>query len=150
MRFSTRSEYGARVLVSLGRKFGQGPVPLSEIARAEHMPLPYLEQIMGVLRRSGLVLSRQGVKGGFELSRHPSQIRMSEVILCLEGDISPMACATRATGSTVLCALEDLCGTQVLWHRIRDSVLAVLETTTLAELVQPSPEARRASVPASA
>lgn len=139
MRFSARSEYGARVLVSLGRRYGKGPVPLSEIARMERMPLPYLEQIMGSLRRSGLVQSHQGVKGGFELSRHPSMIRMSEVILLLEGDISPMTCASAATGSRVLCALEDVCTTQILWHRIRRAVLDVLEGTTLADLLGPPP-----------
>jgi Rrf2 family cysteine metabolism transcriptional repressor len=151
MRFSTRSEYGARVLVSLARRYGSGPVPLSEIARAERLPLAYLEQIMGLLRRSGLVVSRQGVKGGFELSRPPGEVRMSEVILCLEGDISPMVCATEATGSVSLCVLEEVCSTQVLWHRIRESVLHVLETTTLADLAVPAkgsprqrPEARPA------
>lgn len=137
MRFSSKSEYGVRVLVSLGRRYGQGPVPLSEIARVERMPLPYLEQIMGTLRRHGLVTSRQGVKGGFELARNPSDIRMADVVLGLEGDVAPMLCAVGARTEHVLCELQDGCTTQVLWRRIRQSILDVLETTTLDELIAP-------------
>ncbi|MCL6594869.1 MAG: Rrf2 family transcriptional regulator [Firmicutes bacterium] len=138
MRFSSKSEYGVRVLVSLGRRYGQGPVPLSEIARAERMPLPYLEQIMGTLRRAGLVVSRQGKKGGFELARPPSEVRMSEVVLGLEGGIAPMLCAVGERAGRVLCELEGSCTSQVLWRRIRDSILTVLETTTLDELIPPA------------
>lgn len=144
MRFSSKSEYGVRVLVSLGRQYGQGPVPLSEIARSGHMPLPYLEQIMGTLRRHGLVVSRQGVKGGFELVRPPQEVRMAEVVLALEGGISPMLCAVGGRAGRVLCDLEGSCTSQVLWQRIRDSIMAVLETTTLDELIaRPEPFRRR-------
>jgi Rrf2 family cysteine metabolism transcriptional repressor len=138
VRFSSKSEYGVRVLVSLGRRYGQGPVPLSEIARAERMPLAYLEQIMGTLRRAGLVVSRQGKKGGFELARPPSEVRMSEVVLGLEGGIAPMLCAVGERAGRVLCELEGSCTSQVLWRRIRDSILTVLETTTLDELIPPA------------
>lgn len=137
MRFSSKSEYGVRVLVSLGRRFGQGPVPLSEIARTEHMPLPYLEQIMGTLRRHGLVTSRQGAKGGFELTRPPADVRMVDVVLGLEGDVAPMVCAVGARTEHVLCELQNACTTRLLWARIRDSILAVLQSTTLDELMAP-------------
>lgn len=140
MRFSSRSEYGVRVLVRLGTLYGQGPVPLSDIARRERMPLPYLEQIMGTLRRSALVRSHQGVKGGFELARPPEEIHMAEVVLSLEGDISPMVCTVGQRTGAVLCELEDGCTSQVLWQRIRKSIMAVLDSTTLAELL---PEAGR-------
>ena len=135
MRFSSRSEYGVRVLVRLGSLYGQGPVPLSDIARRERMPLPYLEQIMGTLRRSALVKSHQGAKGGFELARPPEEIRMVDVVLSLEGDITPMLCAVGQRTGAVLCELEQGCSSQVLWHRIRQSILDVLEHTTLAELL---------------
>lgn len=138
MRFSSRSEYGVRVLVRLGALYGQGPVPLSDIARRERMPLPYLEQIMGTLRRSELVRSHQGVKGGFELARPPGDIRMAEVVLSLEGDITPMVCTVGQRTGAVLCELEDGCTSQVLWQRIRTSIMAVLEGTTLAELLPPA------------
>ncbi len=135
MRFSSKSEYGVRVLVSLGRRYGEGPVPLSEIARTEHMPLPYLEQIMGTLRRHGLVVSRQGAKGGFELVRPPEAVRMAEVVLALEGGVAPMLCAVGDRAGRVLCEIEGSCTSQLLWRRIRDSILSVLEATTLDELI---------------
>lgn len=142
MRFSSRSEYGVRVLVRLGTLYGQGPVPLSDIARRERMPLPYLEQIMGTLRRSGLVRSHQGVKGGFELARPPAEIRMVDVVLSLEGDITPMVCTVGQRTGAVLCELEEGCTSQLLWQRIRRGIMDVLENTTLSELL---PEARLAA-----
>jgi Rrf2 family transcriptional regulator, cysteine metabolism repressor len=149
MRFSSKSEYGVRVLVSLGRRYGQGPVPLSEIAKSEHMPLPYLEQIMGTLRRHGLVVSRQGVKGGFELVRPPEAVHMSEVVVALEGGITPMLCAVGDHAGRVLCELEGSCTSQILWQRIRESIMNVLETTTLDELIRrPRPLVQRAEADA--
>lgn len=148
MRFSSKSEYGVRVLVSLGRRYGQGPVPLSEIARAEHMPRPYLEQIMGTLRRHGLVVSRQGVKGGFELARPPEAVRMREVVLALEGGVQPMLCSVGDRAGRLLCDLEGSCTSQLLWQRVRDSIMAVLDTTTLDELIGQSSGPARLAHPA--
>ena len=58
-------------MVRLGRSYGDGPVPLNELADQEGLPLSYLEQIAGQLRRAGLITSRMGVKGGYALARRP-------------------------------------------------------------------------------
>ena len=147
MRFSSKSEYGVRVLVSLGRRYGQGPVPLSEIARSEHMPLPYLEQIMGTLRRHGLVVSRQGAKGGFELARAPEAVSMADVVPALEDGLTPMLCAVGDRAGRVLCDLQGSCTSQILWQRIRDSILSVLASTTLDELIGQTPAHARRRLP---
>src|SRR5438445_11898143 len=91
MRFSTRTEYGIRILVRLGRVYGKGPVALSELAEVEHLPLSYLEQIAGQLRRSGLVQSRMGAHGGYLLGRPPGSGTMGGIVTSLEGALAPVS-----------------------------------------------------------
>jgi Rrf2 family transcriptional regulator, cysteine metabolism repressor len=137
MQFSKRSEYGVRLMTELALRHGHGPVSLTEIARDEDLPLPYLEQIAAQLRRAGLVVSRHGVHGGYELSRPAAEIVMSDVLDVLEGTIAPMLCAP-LDGSTMMCSRESICGSKVLWRRVRDGIVVALRSTTLADL---APEA---------
>ena len=138
MMFSTRSEYGVRVMIQLARRRGSGPVPLTEIAQAEALPLAYLEQLVSRLRRAELVSSTRGAHGGYELARGPGQITMAEVVQALEGSLIPMQCFDELGGSRVLCNhLEDgfdNCATKLLWTRVQGGITRALEQTTLAEL----------------
>ncbi len=137
MKFSTKGEYGVRVMVNLARHYGAGPLPLAAIAAAEGLPLAYLEQIIGDLREAGLVQARRGRGGGYMLARPPTEIRMDEVVRRLEGGIAPMICVADEpyAPAQVLCERQDYCSTRVLWVRVRDSIVAALAATTLADLV---------------
>ncbi len=134
MKFSQRSEYGVRLMVDLARRFGQGPVSLTEVARDEGLSQTFMEQVIIPLRKAGLVRSRQGVRGGYELSRAPGEIRMGEVLRVLEGSLAPMFCVTDATERDI-CAFEDSCGTRVLWARVRDGINEALDRTLLSDLL---------------
>jgi Rrf2 family cysteine metabolism transcriptional repressor len=140
MMFSTRSEYGVRVMIQLARRRGSGPVPLTGIAEAESLPLAYLEQLVSRLRKADLVWSTRGAHGGYELSRDPAEITMAEVVHALEGSLIPMQCFDELGGSRVLCNhVEDgfeNCATKLLWTRVQGGVERALEQTTLAELAQ--------------
>lgn len=137
MRVSTKGEYGVRVMVDLARHHGEGPRSLTDISLAEQLPLPYLEQLVKLLRDKGLILSTRGAHGGYQLSREPKDIRMSEVIRVLEGPIAPMICAPEGE-MDVVCDRLECCSTQYLWARIRDAILHTLEQMTLAELASVS------------
>jgi Rrf2 family transcriptional regulator, cysteine metabolism repressor len=140
MMFSTRSEYGVRVMIQLARRRGTGPVPLTGIAQAEGLPLAYLEQLVSRLRKADLVSSTRGAHGGYELSRDPAEITMAEVVHALEGSLIPMQCFDELGGTRVLCNhVEDgfeNCATKVLWTRVQGGIARALEQTTLAELAQ--------------
>ena len=139
MMFSTRAEYGVRVMIQLGRRHGAGPAPLAGIAEAEGLPLPYLEQLVARLRRADLVTATRGAHGGYELARPPAEISMGEVVSALEGSMVPMQCFTEPGTKRVLCNHEtdgyDHCATKLLWTRVQGSVARALEQTTLDELV---------------
>ncbi len=135
--FSTKGEYGVRLMVQLARHAGTGPISLAGVAAEEDLPRAYLEQLVVSLREAGLVVSTRGAHGGYELSRPPETIRMSEVLRALEGPIAPMFCATDDPEHAVLCDRSARCTVNVLWVRVRDAITGALESMTLADLVPP-------------
>jgi Rrf2 family transcriptional regulator, cysteine metabolism repressor len=135
--FSTKSEYGVRVMVHLARRHGPGPEPLAEIAKAENLPLPYLEQLVSRLRRAGLVSSTRGAHGGYELARPPAEITMGDVLRALEGPIAPMICASDDPEHATSCDRSSHCTVNILWVRVRDAIAGTLDGMTLADLVPP-------------
>jgi Rrf2 family cysteine metabolism transcriptional repressor len=133
--FSTKGEYGVRLMVQLGRHFGQGPASLAEIAAEEDLPRAYLEQLVMSLRDAGLVTSTRGAHGGYQLARDPGEIRMSEVLRALEGPLAPMICASDDPEHATICDRTSRCTVSVLWVRVRDAVTGALDAVTLADLV---------------
>jgi Rrf2 family protein len=135
--FSTKGEYGVRLMVQLGRRHGSGPSSLAEIATEEDLPRPYLEQLVMSLRDAGLVTSTRGSHGGYELSRAPEAIPMIDVLRALEGPIAPMICATDDSEAAhePTCDRTARCTVNFLWIRIRDAISSTLEGMTLADLV---------------
>jgi Rrf2 family protein len=86
MRFSMKTEYGVRAAVELAANAGRGTLQSSEIARRQGIPGPFLDQVLMTLRRAGFVNSTRGPRGGHQLARRPEEIRLDQVIACLEGD----------------------------------------------------------------
>src|SRR5690606_41229510 len=83
MRISSRGEYGVRALFDLAQRYGEGPIPLKQIAERQDVSDHYLEQLMGALRKAGLVVSVRGAQGGYELARPPEAITIGDVIRVL-------------------------------------------------------------------
>jgi Rrf2 family cysteine metabolism transcriptional repressor len=144
MMFSTKAEYGVRVMVELARRAGaEGaggePISLAEIAEHDGMPLAYLEHLVARLRKAGLVDSRRGSRGGYLLARSPTEITMAEVVEALEGSIAPIECISQAADGSIVCSRESdpghVCPTKLLWTRVRGAIVRTLQDTTLADLV---------------
>ena len=142
MFFTTKAEYGVRLLIEVGRQGQDQPVSLKAIADAENLPLAYLERIVALLKRAGLVESTRGAHGGYELARKPEDIKMDEVVLALEGSLAPMECFVDDRGDEdgrVLCSHHDDsgrgCATKLLWTRVHAGLIKTLAQTTLAELI---------------
>jgi len=150
MIFTTKAEYGVRLLVELGRHGNGDPVSLKAIAEGEGLPLAYLERIVAMLKKAGLVESTRGAHGGYRLARDPESIHMDEVVLALEGAVAPMSCfVDDSEEGRVLCShvgdSGHACATKLLWTRVQGGVINALAATTLAELVtfaeRPAPPA---------
>src|SRR2546421_13057395 len=90
MIFSSKAEYGVRLMVELGRQSPAQPTSLKTIADAEGLPLAYLEQVVARLRKGGLVMSARGAYGGYWLGRPAEEISVDEVGQGLGGPVAPM------------------------------------------------------------
>ena len=138
MIFTTKAEYGVRLLVQLGVQGGSTPVSLKAVAEAESLPLAYLERIAALLKKAGLVAATRGAHGGYTLARPAAEITMDQAVLALEGHIAPMDCFVDDRSGRVLCSHqtdEQLCATKLLWTRVQMGVIRSLQHTTLAELI---------------
>src|SRR5918999_265801 len=139
MLFSTRAEYGVRLMVELGRRGSDQPVALSAVADEERLPLSYLEHLVAKLRKAGRVESQRGAHGGYRLGRPAEEIDMLEVVQALEGAIAPMECFHETPEGKVSCSHEDddgACATKFLWTRVQGGVTKALSGTTLADLIE--------------
>jgi Rrf2 family protein len=107
---------------------------IAEIARSEGLPLAYLEQLVGELRRASLVEGTRGVRGGYRLARAPEAITVGDVYRVLEGEVAPVDCTAEdyLPGS---CAREPVCLSRGIWSRVQAAILGVLDSTTLDDLL---------------
>lgn len=128
MRISSRGEYGVRALFDLAQNYGSGPVPLKLIAERQDISEHYLEQLMAVLRKSGLVSSVRGAMGGYELAKPPERVRIGDVIRCLEGPMT--AGDAQEPGND-----PNRQALQAMWQRLADGINEVLDSITLSDLV---------------
>ena len=155
MMFSTKAEYGVRVMAHLATAaseasardgavgVGEAPISLGSIADAEGLPLAYLEHLVQRLRRAELVESRRGAHGGYTLARPARDISMAEIVKALEGEIAPIECITADPERGLVCVREgelghDPCPTKLLWTRVQGSIVRTLNEMTLADLVRPA------------
>ena len=146
MLFSTKAEYGVRLMVELGRRTdtadpgSAAPVSLTAVAGAEALPLSYLEHLVAKLRQAGLVSSVRGAHGGYRLAKPAPEIAMLDVVQALEGPIAPMECFHTDPEGRVLCSHESdgdrACATKFLWTRVHGGVTKALAGTSLADLVE--------------
>lgn len=132
MKFSTRSEYGIRVLVALARVEGDRPSPLARIARAEKLPHAYLEQLVGDLRRAGLVHATRGQSGGYRLARPAEQINLVDAVRALDGPILEMPCG--GPQDMEVCSRPQDCSVHEVFERLHASLSGTLAATTLAQV----------------
>ena len=131
MKLSTRARYGTRALLDLAQHYGEDVIPLKDIARRQQISLPYLEHLVGPLVDARLIQSVRGARGGLKLAKSPDAIRLSEVVCLLEGPIEPVDCIM----SPGKCDRARFCATRDVWGDVGKAMTAVLEQTTLADLV---------------
>jgi Rrf2 family transcriptional regulator, cysteine metabolism repressor len=130
---STRGEYGMRLMVDLARNWGNGSVSLHAVAERESLPEAYLEQLVGALRRAGLVTGKRGAGGGYQLTKEPAAITAGEVVRALEGPIEPQICT--AEGEAIVnCIHEPSCGTRLVWLKLQSTIATALDALSLAQL----------------
>ena len=132
MKLSTRGQYATRALLDLALHQREEPVPLKDIAQRQQISLRYLEHLITPLIAASIVRSTRGPRGGVSLAKPTKEIRLSEVILLLEGSIAPVECINNPG----ICTRSELCVTRDIWGELKKAMDGVLESTTLQDLVE--------------
>ena len=145
---SKRTQYGLKAVLALGRRYGEGPVLIATLSKEEGIPLKFLEVILLDLKGQGLLESKKGKHGGYQLSRPPSTLTVGSLIRMLEGPLAPLPCASETAYKPCdECGDVESCGTRIIMRQVRDAMADVLDRTTLADLIRRSDAARTAKLP---
>ena len=131
MKVSTKGRYGLRSLVDVAANSQGNPVSLVQTANRQNISLNYLEQVFGVLRKAGIVVSVKGAGGGYMLARSADSITVKEILEALEGEFSIIDRGTVKEQDAVQKAIREL-----VWDEIDEKVNTLLARRTLAQLVK--------------
>jgi Rrf2 family protein len=131
VKLTTKTRYGTRAMLDLALHYGQGPLLSAAIAQQQNLSTKYLEQLLSQLRNAGLVRSTRGAHGGHALSRSPEQIDLRQIYEVFEGRQGLVDCV----GCPQACERHDHCVTREVWSELYSACTALLERTTLADLV---------------
>ena len=134
MKLSTKGRYGLRALVDLARYSEEEPVSISSISAREDISEGYLEQLMALLKKAGLVKSIRGAAGGYVLARPAGQISVGDVLRALEGSLEPVECAGLEPDGE--CKASDYCVTKYVWQRISQSINETVDQIFLSDLLR--------------
>ncbi|MBI4090966.1 MAG: Rrf2 family transcriptional regulator [Candidatus Komeilibacteria bacterium] len=129
---TTKFDYGLILLRSLAERSARGPISLKIIAREHHLPYHYLAQIATPLKTAGIITSREGVHGGYELARKPSRITLKEVSAILVSGKKGDKCLLDDGG---VCRKKDGCSVSPWWGTFNRRFQRLLQKTTIADLI---------------
>ncbi len=133
MRISTRGRYALRMLLDLAENQGDGFVALKDVAGRQEVSKKYLEQIIPILNRSGLLHTSRGFQGGYRLAVAPEQLRVGDVLRATEGDLAPVACLEKKPND---CRRSGECATLFLWEGLERVVTDYLDSVTLRDILE--------------
>ena len=131
MMVSTKGRYALTVMVDLARNAGDGYVSLSDIAQREDLSMKYLESIISILNKGGMLESLRGKNGGYKLARAPEDYTVNEILLLTEGTLAPVGCIMQ---EGVHCDKAATCSTLPLWAGLDDVIENYLSGITLADV----------------
>jgi Rrf2 family protein len=132
MKLSTKCRYGVRAIIEIARSYGKGPVKRLQIAKKQHISKSYLENILIILKNSGLIDTVRGALGGYSLAKAPASIRVLDVVNALEGSIEPVECV----GNTKACNRSADCLSRGVWKKLHEAHEKVLGSITLGNLLE--------------
>lgn len=133
MKISTRGRYAVRMMIDLAMNQSATPVSLKEIAKRQEISVKYMEQIMSVFAKAGLVRSIRGSGGGYQLTKKPEDYTVGMILRLTEGSLAPVPCAVEQENQ---CERIGNCVTVKIWKKINDAVCEVVDGITLQDLMQ--------------
>lgn len=132
VHFSTRTRFAIQMMVDMAAYESDGNVKIKDISRRQNISVKYLEQIITVLSKAGLVKGERGPQGGYRLGVRPDSITAGAIVRLMEGDQQEPA----SSDAGAECPWIAQCVNLGLWARIDESVDSILDGTTISDLIE--------------
>ncbi len=134
MKLSTKGRYGLKAIVDLATEYDLGGrLSIAQLSERQGISYAYLEQLIGVLRKAGLVSAGPGAPGGYTLARAPESISVGEVLKALEGTTALVDCVgTEGSDCGNVCS----CAARPLWLKLQRRIDDVLDSTTIRDMAE--------------
>ncbi|MBR0156082.1 MAG: Rrf2 family transcriptional regulator [Clostridia bacterium] len=134
MKLSTKGRYGIKAMVDLATEYESGEkLSIAQLSERQGISCAYLEQLIALLKKAGLVTAARGAQGGYTLARAPESISVGEVLKALEGSTALVDCV--GTGGTD-CENVCSCAARPLWLKLQRRIDDVLDTTTIKDMAE--------------
>jgi len=136
MKISTRGRYGLRALIDIASQKDNKRITIKTLSERQGVSEHYLEQIIAILKKAGMVKSIRGAQGGYILNASPYTTSVGDILRILEGSLSITGCTDERNESTCGNSTCDNCVTKSVWERIQNSIDEIVNNITLHELVE--------------
>ncbi len=132
MKISTKGRYALRLMMDLAENNNGSPISLKDVAKRQDISDKYLEQIISILNKAGYVRSVRGAQGGYMLKMEPQNYTVGMILRQTEGSLAPVACIE---DDEIVCDRQQQCVTSIVYKKINDAILGVVDNITLQDLV---------------
>lgn len=133
MKISTKGRYALRMLLDLAEHGDQGFVALKDIAKRQDISKKYLEQIVPLLNRSGILQTNRGFQGGYKLAKKPEECTVGDILRITEGSLAPVSCLEHEPN---LCERSGICATLFVWQGLYKVINEYLDSVTLQDILE--------------
>jgi len=145
MKISSKGYYAVKALLDLAQQTRGISIPLSVISKRQSIPLNYLEQIFGKMRKAGIVKSIRGPKGGYMLAKTPEEISIKEIIQSLGVSLAPVLCLETGAEKPKDCTMTDECLSRILWKKLGITINNLLDSISISDLLKEAASSKKQS-----
>ncbi|MCR5074997.1 MAG: Rrf2 family transcriptional regulator [Ruminococcus sp.] len=132
MKISTKGRYALRMLIDLASNHEDGYISLKDIAERQDISKKYLEQIVPMLNKSGILRTNRGNKGGYMLAKAPNELTVGDVLRATEGNLAPVSCLEYEPNT---CPRREDCATLYIWEGLYKAVNEYLDSITIQDII---------------
>jgi Rrf2 family protein len=133
MMVSTKGRYALRIMLDLSQHADEGYISLTRISERQEISVKYLEAIVALLNKAGMVESLRGKEGGYRLTKKPEEYTVASIIKLTEGSVAPVSCLESGTNS---CEHAYHCLTLPMWVKLEEIIDDYLNGITLKDLLE--------------
>lgn len=132
MKISTKGRYALRLMLDLAENQKDGFIALKDIAQRQNISKKYLEQIVPLLNKSGILITSRGYQGGYRLAKRPEECTVGDILRITEGSLAPVACLDTVEN---FCEKAESCMTLSVWKGLEKAINEYLDSITLQNII---------------